>query len=51
MSTDLFKFQDNRSRLMDEMDFQAGMWTVFAASVGVDYFSAFISIFCNGKDI
>lgn len=43
MSIDLFKFQDDHSRLMDEMDFQAGMWTVFAASAGVAYFLTFVS--------
>lgn len=43
MSIDLFKYQDDHSRLMDEMDFQAGMWTVFAASAGVAYFLTFVS--------
>lgn len=43
MSIDLFKYQDDRSRLMDEMDFQAGMWTVFAASAGVAYFLTFVA--------
>lgn len=43
MSIDLFKYQDDHSRLMDEMNFQAGMWTVFAASAGVAYFLTFVS--------
>lgn len=43
MSIDLFKFQDDLSRLMNEMDFQAGMWTVFAASAGVAYFLTFVT--------
>lgn len=43
MSIDLFKYQDEHSRLMDKMDFQAGMWTVFAASAGVAYFLTFVS--------
>lgn len=43
MSIDLFKFQDDHSRLMNEMDFQAGMWTVFAASAGIAYFLTFVS--------
>lgn len=43
MSIDLFKFQNDHSRLMNEMDFQAGMWTVFAASAGIAYFLTFVS--------
>lgn len=43
MSIDLFKFQDDHSRLMNEMDFQAGMWTVFAASAGIAYFLTFVT--------
>lgn len=43
MSIDLFKFQDDRSRFMNEVGFQVGMWTVFAASAAVAYFLTFVS--------
>lgn len=42
-SIDLFKYQEDRIRLMNEVDFLAGMWTVFAASAGVAYFLTFVS--------
>ena len=42
-SIDLFKYQDSPSRLMDEMEFMAGMWAVFAASAGIAYFLTFVS--------
>lgn len=42
-SIDLFKYQEDHSRLMDEVDFLAGMWTVFAASAGIAYFLTFVS--------
>ncbi|KAJ4246280.1 hypothetical protein NW762_013631 [Fusarium torreyae] len=43
-SIDLFKYQENHSRLMNEVDFMAGMWTVFAASASIAYFLPFASL-------
>ncbi|KAH0838927.1 Leptomycin B resistance protein pmd1 [Fonsecaea pedrosoi] len=42
-SIDLFKYQDNHSQLMTEVDFLAGMWTVFAVSAAIVYFLTFTS--------
>lgn len=39
----LFSYQNNYSKLMHEMSFMSGMWTVFAASAGIAYFLTFIS--------
>ncbi|PLB49976.1 P-loop containing nucleoside triphosphate hydrolase protein [Aspergillus steynii IBT 23096] len=44
-SIDLFKWQDDHSKLMDEVDFMGIMWTVFAVSAGIAYFITFI---CSG---
>ncbi|CAK7228778.1 hypothetical protein SEUCBS140593_007026 [Sporothrix eucalyptigena] len=42
-SIDLFKYQEDHARLMGEVGFAAGMWTVFAASAGIAYFMTFVS--------
>ncbi|EEU47211.1 uncharacterized protein NECHADRAFT_91658 [Fusarium vanettenii 77-13-4] len=42
-SIDLFKYQDDRSKLMDKVDFMGIMWTVFAASAAIAYYFTFIS--------
>ncbi|PYI03929.1 P-loop containing nucleoside triphosphate hydrolase protein [Aspergillus sclerotiicarbonarius CBS 121057] len=41
-SINLFKWQDDHSKLMDEVDFMGIMWTVFAASSGIAYFITFL---------
>ncbi|KAL4865925.1 hypothetical protein BDV12DRAFT_210806 [Aspergillus spectabilis] len=42
-SIDLFRWQDSHAKLIDEAEFLAIVWTVFAASVGTAYFLTFIS--------
>ncbi|KAI8721787.1 hypothetical protein NCS52_00321200 [Fusarium sp. LHS14.1] len=42
-SIDLFKYQDDHSKLMDKVDFMGIMWTVFAASAAIAYYFTFIS--------
>ncbi|KAH7271030.1 P-loop containing nucleoside triphosphate hydrolase protein [Fusarium solani] len=42
-SIDLFKYQDDHSKLMDKVDFMGIMWTVFAASAAITYYLTFIS--------
>ncbi|RSL61962.1 hypothetical protein CEP54_006005 [Fusarium duplospermum] len=42
-SIDLFKYQDDHSKLMDKVDFMGIMWTVFAASAAIAYYLTFIS--------
>ncbi|KAL6361985.1 hypothetical protein LRP88_05468 [Fusarium phalaenopsidis] len=42
-SIDLFKYQDDHSKLMVKVDFMGIMWTVFAASAAIAYFFTFIS--------
>ncbi|KAJ5329046.1 hypothetical protein N7452_009436 [Penicillium brevicompactum] len=39
----LFKWQDNHSKLMQEVDFMSIMWTVFAASAAIAYYITFLS--------
>lgn len=39
----LFKWQDNHSKLMKEVDFMGIMWTVFAASAAIAYYITFLS--------
>ncbi|RSL47167.1 hypothetical protein CEP53_010032 [Fusarium sp. AF-6] len=42
-SIDLFKYQDDHSKLMNKVDFMGIMWTVFAASTAIAYYFTFIS--------
>ncbi|UPK97310.1 hypothetical protein LCI18_008245 [Fusarium solani-melongenae] len=42
-SIDLFKYQDDHSKLMDKVGFTGIMWTVFAASAAIAYYFTFIS--------
>ncbi|KAH7211547.1 P-loop containing nucleoside triphosphate hydrolase protein [Fusarium oxysporum] len=42
-SIDLFKYQDDHSKLLDKVDFMGIMWTVFAASAAIAYYLTFIS--------
>ncbi|OGM49708.1 hypothetical protein ABOM_001908 [Aspergillus bombycis] len=42
----LFKWQDNYTKLMNEMGFMAIIWTIFAASAGIAYFITFL---CSGR--
>ena len=41
-SISLFKWQDDHSKLMKEVDFMGIMWTVFAASAGIAYLVTFL---------
>ena len=43
ISIDLFKYQDDHSKLMDKVDFLGIMWTAFAASAAIAYYFTFIS--------
>ncbi|RAH50439.1 ABC transporter ATP-binding protein [Aspergillus brunneoviolaceus CBS 621.78] len=45
-SIDMFKWQSNHTKLMDEADLMGAMWTVFAASAGAVYFVTFV---CSGR--
>ncbi|RAH79109.1 P-loop containing nucleoside triphosphate hydrolase protein [Aspergillus japonicus CBS 114.51] len=45
-SIDMFKWQSNHTKLMDEADLMGAMWTVFAASAGIVYFVTFV---CSGR--
>ncbi|KAM6534715.1 hypothetical protein FALCPG4_004341 [Fusarium falciforme] len=42
-SIDLFKYQDDHSKLMDKVGFMGIMWTIFAASAAIAYYFTFIS--------
>lgn len=41
-SISLFKWQNDHSKLMSEVDFMGIMWTVFAASAGIAYLVTFL---------
>lgn len=45
-SIDLFKWQNDHSKLMSEVDLMGIMWTVFAVSAGIAYFVTFV---CSGQ--
>jgi ATP-binding cassette, subfamily B (MDR/TAP), member 1 len=42
-SIDLFKYEANKPKLLDEAEFMALMWTTLAAGVGLCYFLCFIA--------
>ncbi|KAI7155377.1 ABC transporter, partial [Hortaea werneckii] len=49
-SISLFRWQDDHSKLMGEVDFMSIMWTVFAAAAGVAYFLTFRAAYFDQDD-